>query len=125
MTTLTAVPHCWKQVEPDDESGGSGAPHSCYSKQLKTDLVLGTFVLIVATAGVGDSMDVVARIVKAVGGSPSLSVEVKIFKRVSEVVGKREGVLLHVGVAENHLRHIPEIAQPTEFRVIAASDISN
>jgi hypothetical protein len=126
MTTLpTPVPRFWEQVEPDDEGGGGGAPHSCYSKQLKTDLLPGTFVLVVETADVSDSGDIVARIVKAVGGRLSLSVEVNIFKQILEVAGQREDILLPQGVVENHLRHIPEIVQTTELRVVAMTDITN
>ena len=133
MTTLpTPVPCFWKQVEPDDDEGcGGEAPHSCYSKQLKTNLLPGTFVMLaVATADdVSDSRadTIVARIVMAVGGRPSLSVEVNIFKRISEVSGQpqREDVLLPQRVVENHLRHVPEIVQTTELRVVAMTEITN
>jgi hypothetical protein len=134
MTASTSVPHSfWDQVEPDDEGGRAGgeAPHSCYSKQLKADLPPGTFVLIgVSTAedDVRDRSDVVARIVKAVGGHGSSSlllVEVNIFEGILHVVGEREGIFVPQRIVGNNLRHVPEIVQTTELRVVAMTDITN
>lgn len=138
MTALARAPPppFWNDVEPDDDGeGGVEAPHSCYSTQLKTDLVPGTFVLlVVASADISANSsrrghDIVARIVRAVGGGPPLSVEVNIFRRMSEVVagrrGQREHILLPQGFRESHLRHIPEIVQTTELRVVAMTDITN
>ena len=70
MTALTTVARFWEAVEPNVEGGGcGGAPHSCYSPQLKTDLVPGTFLVLlqVAIANVSNGSggrDIVARIVK-------------------------------------------------------------
>ncbi len=133
MTALTTVARFWEAVEPNVEGGGcGGAPHSCYSPQLKTDLVPGTFVLLlVATTNVSNCIggrDIVARIVRAVGGNPSLLVEVNVFKKLSEVVAGQEHTertLWPQGFVENHLRHIPEIVQTTELRVVAMTDITN
>jgi hypothetical protein len=137
MTALATVPPpFWHEVEPDDdEGGGVVATHSCYSKQLKTDLVPGTFVLVVASAKISSNSsrqgrDIVARIVRTVGGGPPLSVEVNIFRKMSEVVARRqqeqrEHTLLPQGLRECHLRHIPEIVQTTELRVVAMTDITN
>ena len=72
MATFLAPPLFWDQVEPPPGNQPEGrAPHRCYSKQLKVDLFPGTFVVIAATpANASASRDViVARIVKAVGGT--------------------------------------------------------
>jgi hypothetical protein len=89
MTALATVPPpFWHEVEPDDdEGGGVVATHSCYSKQLKTDLMPGTFVLVVASSNISSNSsrqgrDIVARIVRTVGGGPPLSVEVNIFRKI-------------------------------------------
>lgn len=65
--------------------------HSCYSMQLKADLVArGTFVLVLSrgttTTNVDGADTVVERIVKAVGGRPLVSVHINIFKKKSEVL---------------------------------------
>ena len=133
MTSSTTVPCFWEEVEPNnaDEGGGGRGPHSCYSKQLKTDLVPGTFVIVLVVASdeisnCSGKHDIIARIVRAVGGLPSLSVEVNVFKKLSEVVAEqREHVLWPQGVVENHLKHIPEIVQTAELRVVAMTDITN
>jgi hypothetical protein len=139
MTALARVPPpFWNEFEPDDdEGGGVVAPHSCYSKLLKTDLVPGTFVLLVVASADNISAnssrrghDIVARIVRAVGGGPPLALEVNIFRRMSEVVAGRQGqrrdhILLPQGFRECHLRHIPEIVQTTELRIVAMTEITN
>jgi hypothetical protein len=89
MTALATVPPpFWHEVE------SVVATHSCYSKQLKTDLVPGTFVLVVASAHISSNSrqgrDIVARIVRTVGGGPHLSVEVHIFRRMLEVFARRQ-----------------------------------
>lgn len=95
-------------------------------RHLKTDLVSCTFVFDVASADIGDSSGVVPRIVKAVRGNPaSFFAEVNIFKQVLEVVGQRDNILMCQGVAEKLLRHIPEIVQTMELKVITMTDITN
>lgn len=136
MAGLATGPTFWDEVEPDGDEDrlGGVASHSCYSKQLKTDLVPGTFVLVVESADISSNSDrlehdIVARIVRAVGVGPPLSVEVNLFRKVSEVVAGRqeqkEHILLPQGFRECHLRHIPEIVQTTEMRVVAMTDITN
>ena len=119
-TVLTAVVPAdfWVQVEPNHSGGG--APHSCYSERLKADLVPGTFVSIVALNV--DSPDVVARIVKAVGGTSSpFLMEINIFKSRAEIaVGEQQEI-----VVESHLRHLREIVQTTELRVVEMSKVTN
>jgi hypothetical protein len=88
MAAFLAPPLFWDQVEPAAIEPEARAPHSCYSKQLKVDLLPGTFVVLAATpANASGSADIVARIVKAVGGStldvPFL-VEVNIFRKIEE-----------------------------------------
>jgi hypothetical protein len=79
----TLPPPFWHEIEPDDDEGGVVATHSCNSKQLKTDLVQGTFVLVVASADISSDSrqgrDIIARIVRTVGGGTPSSVEVNIF----------------------------------------------
>jgi hypothetical protein len=109
----TAEPHC------------DGA--SCYSKHLKADLLSGTFVLLAnAVSGSVASTavrHVVARIVTVVASSPS-EVTVNIFKNLNEVTG-REGFLQPQVLHENHLRHLREVVQTSEFRVVDTKDIIN
>ncbi|KAI2496092.1 hypothetical protein MHU86_18418 [Fragilaria crotonensis] len=103
MTALPTgpPPFCWNEVEPEDHDEGQdgvvASSHSCYSKQLKTDLVPGTFILAAAASddissnsNRGRGREIVARIVRAVGGGPPLSVEVNIFRKMSEVVAGQE-----------------------------------
>ena len=129
-TLMIPLPHVWAQVEPQEEGADTEhIAHSCYSKILKASLVPGTFVLIGTTCTTpATNNDVVARIVKAVGGGPSFLVEVNIFKRLSEVVAEEDGdaaMLLPQGIVANHLRHIPEAVQTTEVRTIPMVDILN
>ena len=98
MATFLAPPLFWDQVEPPPGNQPEGrAPHRCYSKQLKVDLLPGTFVVIAATpANASASWDViVARIVKAVGGTSthdaSFLIEVNIFRKIEELGRRREG----------------------------------
>ena len=54
--------------------------------------------------------------------------EENVFKKLSEVVAGQEHTertLWPQGFVENHLRHIPEIVQTTELRVVAMTDITN
>jgi hypothetical protein len=44
MAAFLAPPLFWDQVEPAAIEPEARAPHSCYSKQLKVDLLSGTFV---------------------------------------------------------------------------------
>jgi hypothetical protein len=73
--------------------------------------------------------DILARIAKAVGGGPSFLAEVNFFKRLSEVIAGEDGdaasMLLPQEIVVNHLRHIPEVIQTTEVRMIPMVDISN
>ena len=97
MTSLTTVPCFWEEIEPNnaDEGGGGRGPHSCDSKQLKTDLAPGTFVIVLVVVSDDHSNnsgkhDIIARIVRAVRGLSSLSVEVNEFKKSSEEVAGQE-----------------------------------
>ena len=119
----------WDDAEP---SCCNGAP--CYSKKLKADLLPGTFVLLatrakqtngadVTTHGAGATSGVVARIIAGVSRSPS-DVTVNIFKRLNELP-RREGFLYqhpHV-IQENHLRHLQEVVQTSELRIVDTNDI--
>ena len=118
----------WDDAEPCCD----GAP--CYSKKLKADLLPGTFVLLatrakqtngadVTTHGAGARSGVVARIIAGVSRSPS-DVTVNIFKRLNELP-RREGFLYqhpHV-IQENHLRHLQEVVQMSELRIVDTNDI--
>ena len=125
MAALASIPDFWAQVEPDEagQHGDGGAPShlSYYSMLLKADVVPGTFVLLG-----GATPSVVARIVKAVG---SFSVEVNIFKRKSDVMLPADrggdGISVPQGIVDNHLRHIPEVIQTTELRIVLMVEISN
>ena len=123
MATL-APPHFWDQVEPPSCEQEGWAFHSCYSKQLRADLLPGTFVLLDATTNTRGSGDVVARIVKAVGKTPPFSVEVNIFEDFNKF-GAREGILSPHGVSESHLKHLPEVVQTTEVWVVNMTHVSN
>jgi hypothetical protein len=124
MATLAPPLTFWDQVEPPSCEQEGGSFHSCYAKQLKADLLPGTFVVLAATANAHGSGEVVARVVKAVEQSPPFSVEVNVFKNFNKF-GPREGVLSPRGVSESHLKHLPEIVQTMEMLVVAMTDISN
>jgi hypothetical protein len=102
---------------------------------LKADLLPGTFVLLASRADQTNGVhggEVVAR-QRAVGGvvtriiarcsrSPS-DVTVNIFKHLNEVA---RGSLHHPQVLqENHLRHLQEVVQTSELRIVDAKDIVN
>jgi hypothetical protein len=128
----------WDQAEPLCE----GAP--CYSQVLKADLLPGTFVLLgtsttsrtassTTTALSTNSSDatdeggktnVVARIVAVVVSSQPPSVCVNIFRYMKEAQ-KTEGFLCPHLLNENHLRHLTEIVQTTELRIVPTIDIVN
>lgn len=118
-----APPSPWDNAEPHCD----GAP--CYSQHLHADLLPGTFVLLATTADQAIAVvasavhGVVARIVTVVASSPS-DVTVNIFKHLNEVTGA--GGFLHPQVLqENHLRHLQEIVQTSEVRVVNTNDIIN
>jgi hypothetical protein len=119
---------CWDLAEPCCE----GAPF--YSDALKADLLPGTFVLLDTASGAKttqtrslkakeDRTDVVARIVALVSTNPS-SVSVNIFRFLKEAQ-QTEGFLYPDVVNENHLRHLTEIVQTTELRVVPTNKIVN
>jgi hypothetical protein len=60
--------------------------------------------------------------VKAVGGSPPFLMEVNILKPRAKilVVGKQQEIAF-----ESHLRHLREIVQTMELRVVEMSKVSN
>lgn len=124
MAALAPPPHFWDQVEPPSCEQEGRAFHSCYSKQLRADLLPGTFVLLDAATNNRSSGDVVARIVRAVGKTPPLAVEVNIFEAFDEL-GAREGILSPHGVSENHLKHLPEVVQTKEVWVVDMTYVSN
>ncbi len=114
----------WDQAEPNRE----GAP--CYSQELKADLLPGTFVLLrtstarsVFDANDEDKTNVVARIVDVVSSQP-ISVRVNIFKYIKEIK-QTEGLLCPDLLQENHLRHLTEVVQTFELRVVPTIDIVN
>ena len=123
MATL-APPLFWDQVEPPSCDQEGRTFHSCYSTQLRADLLPGTFVLLDAAVNARGSGNIVARIVKAVGRSPSFSVEVNIFENINKF-GPREGILSLQGVSESHLKHLPEIVQTKEVCVVDMTDVTN
>ncbi|KAI2505091.1 hypothetical protein MHU86_9367 [Fragilaria crotonensis] len=120
----------WDLAEPLCE----GAPF--YSDVLKADLHPGTFVLLEGISSgmptrsmarsinaMEDGTEVVARVVALVSTNPS-SVSVNIFRFLKEVQ-QTEGLLYPNVLNENHLRHLTEIVQTTELRVVPASDVVN
>jgi len=127
MSTALAAPapaSPWDNAEPHCD----GAP--CYSQHLHADLLPGTFVLLAAPADHANAVvasavrGVVARIVTVVASSSPSDVTVNIFKHLNEVTGA--GGFLHPQVLqENHLRHLQEIVQTSEVRVVDTKDIIN
>jgi hypothetical protein len=111
----------WDSAEPYFDS----AP--CYSKLLKADLLPGTFVLLSRSSDETNSVTrpniavgcIVARIVAIVSIS---RVSLNIFKRLNEVTGD----FLHPqGLQDNHLRHLQEIVQTPELRIVNPEEIMN
>jgi hypothetical protein len=102
MERLPHPPASWvDKVEPHYSCGHEGeAFHSCHSILIKADLLPGTFVLLATTsanAGECQQEDVIARIVKPVGSTQPLKVQVNIFRNI----------LQPQGIVENQLRHLP------------------
>ena len=126
MATLAHQTFWADEVEP--HCSYEEALHPCYSKTLKADLLPGTFVLLLAhgAKAEGKFQDMaVARIVKPVGSTQPFKVQVNIFKKICEI-GLGEGSFLRPqGVIENYLRHLSEIVQTPELRVIDMKDIKN
>jgi hypothetical protein len=144
MTSV--IPACaaespfWDRLEPrwDDDN----SLLACYSKQLKADLLPGMFVLLTpemtnrSRDNVHDGMvawwhgGMVARIVglgttsRSGALSSQTSVQVNIFKRFTDF-SATEGFLCPKVLDDNHLRHLPEIVQTTELRVVSCDDIMN
>ena len=133
LPTFLASPF-WDKVEPhwDDEA----PPLACYSKRLKADLLPGTFVLLSTPDTIAESRNinmhdgiVVARITNLGSSSrPAMlsrsSVQVNIFKQLDAFAGT-DGFLYPKQLDENHLRHLREIVQTEELRVILTDDIIN
>ena len=116
----------WDLAEPlCDQQGGA-----CYSHVLKADLRPGTFVLMMGRSSTTsapldqDRDDVVARIVSVVRSQEPSSVRVNIFRHMKEAQ-QTEGFLRPNRLSENHLRHVTEIIQTTELRVVSTRDIVN
>jgi hypothetical protein len=114
-------PSFWEGVEPHWDEGPPF--FDCYSKQLKADLLPGTFVLLAPDVTDGSASNVhsgvVARIVGIIATSNTmptrpLTVQVNIFKRLAEVAST-EGILYPKLLDDNHLRHLPEIVQMAEL----------
>jgi hypothetical protein len=110
----------WDNAEPQH---CERAP--CYSKHLKADLLPGTFVLLATHADQPNAAvtggGVVARIVAGVSSAAS-HVTVNIFTSLNLVTGN----FLHPQVLQdNHLRHLQEIVQTSELRIINTNDIVN
>jgi hypothetical protein len=116
---------------------GNTEPHcdaqSFYCIHLKADLLPGTFVLFDSQddAAGGDDNTVsncpagglvVARVISVMAESPS-AVTVNIFKRLNEVTG--QGILHPPVLQENHLRHLQEIVQTAELRIVNPRIIVN
>jgi hypothetical protein len=119
-------PSFWEGVEPHWDEGPPF--FACYSKQLKADLLPGTFVLLTPDVTDGSASNVhsgvVARIVGIIATSNTmparpLTVQVNIFKRLAEVASS-EGILY-----PKLLQHLPEIVKMAELRVISCNDIVN
>jgi hypothetical protein len=128
MAAQAPAAMAWDNTEPHCDAG------SVYSIHLKADLLPGTFVLLGCQAhGDGAHDDtvstnsemVVARIISFSTAESSSAVTVNIFKRLNEVLMRQEGILHPPVLQDNHLRHLQEIVQTTELRVVSASDIMN
>jgi len=129
---MAAVPAAPAPASPWDNAEPHCERAPCYSKLLMADLLPGTFVLLAthrdqpnaAVSGggvVARQRAVVARIITGVSRSPS-DVTVNIFKSLKEVTGD----FLHPQVLqENHLRHLQEIVQTSELRIVDTKDILN
>ncbi len=125
------VPRWVNKVEPqspsyEDEGGGALPP--CYSKLLKADLLPGTFVLLAEDRvnACDRSQATVAGIVKPVDSSVEpFQIQVNIFRIICEVGGSDEGTLKPQGIVENHLQHLPEIAQTSALHKIPMGDVKN
>jgi hypothetical protein len=61
---------------------------------------------------------------KPSGSTKPFKVQVNIFQNICDV-GLGEGILQPQGIVENHLRHLPEVVQTDELRVIAMADVKN
>jgi hypothetical protein len=114
----------WDLTEPHCDA----APF--YSDVLKANLLPGTFVLLGTTGGsatpsrsIKAKEDVVARIVAVVSTHPSF-LSVNIFRFLTEAP-KTEGFLSPNVLNENHFRHLTEIVQLTELRVVPTNEIVN
>jgi hypothetical protein len=131
--TVVSPPFSWDEVEPhhcdpaDDE-----VPIACYSRHLKANLLPGTFVLLLSPSNNVHHFGgaIVARIVDVVETSLSRlrattpSVKVNIFKGMTEL-STTETFLHPKLLVEPHLRHLPEIVQTPEIRLVASNDIVN
>ena len=103
----------------------------CYSRHLKAHLLRGTFVLLLPPSNnvshAGGAGIVVARIVDVLE-TPTIttppSVKVNIFKAMTELSATE--TFLHPKIlVEPHLRHLPEIVQTPEIRLIPSDEIVN
>jgi hypothetical protein len=125
----------WDSVEPHwDDENGTSPPFPCYSKTLKAFLIPGTFVILSSRNDTQHGC-VVARIVRTTVNESSstaplrnslsaTSVEVNVFQRLNELAATAAaGFVRPEFLAESHLRHLPEIVQTAELRVISSNDI--
>jgi hypothetical protein len=120
-------------MEPHPDGG------PCYSKVMRANLLPGTFVLLafsvndderrdnstttVATSARRADSGTVARIV-AVEATSSDVVSVNVFKKLQELVVTGD-FLYPQGLQDNHLRHLQEVVQTPELRVVGTECITN
>jgi hypothetical protein len=114
----------WDNTEPQFDN-------SCpiYSKRQRADLQPGTFVLLAPshaddsnTLVTGPPRSVVGIIARVISFHSISSVSVNIFKNLSELTGN---FLYPEGLEDNHLRHLQEVVQTPELRVVASEHIMN
>ena len=129
----------WSSVEPNWECGDvkPACPSSFYSKQLKADLLPGTFVLFSSRnnhngVGVGRIVCIAADEDRATRNqvmsdsrSPHSRVQVNVFKRFTEFETTTASILRPEFINENHLRHLPGVVQMEEIQLISGEDIMN
>ena len=141
----SVTPFTWEKVEPQNCDSAEAPGVRCYSRRLKADLLPGTFVLVLipTSSSRDDAVDksrnnhvmdaTVARIVElkescdpsAAPGTCGSSVEVNIFKRLTELRKTQEDFMYPDPLDENNLRFIPEVVQTQEIRSISSNNIIN
>ncbi|KAI2497353.1 hypothetical protein MHU86_17173 [Fragilaria crotonensis] len=118
----------WDAIEPSGDESFS----SCYSPELKADLLAGTFVIVRAgttTSSMGsnfcdttdtESKDVVGRIVGGTGlrEGQEAAANVNIFRGIRDILESEEGLLCPEEISVNHLWHMTEIVQTMDTCVV-------